>query len=248
MRRRRLKHSFFTILGLLFVYFAGYSGYALANSSLFDVAVISVEGNTVVSRDEILVLSGLSTGANLLKISPVRVETSISTQPYIKDVDVSRSFPDTVAIRVSERTPFALISCDERYLVLDEDGFCLIEIGLIAAESWTLPSIRCSSEAAGLSPGDLSEDKGVVAALALIKMLDPFFLENILEFDAASAEKLTVINNDGLPVYFGLPEDLERKVHNYEELLIKNRERCNAQTLNYVDIRYDTQITLSWKQ
>jgi cell division septal protein FtsQ len=107
--------------------------------------------------------------------------------------------------------------------------------------------VLCSSNAAQMMPGEKSEDTGVLAALALIKKLDPYFLENILEFDAPTAEKLAVINRDGLKVLFGQPEDLDRKLQNYEELLIKNAEKCNAETLNYVDLRYDTQITLNWK-
>ncbi|MCL1805023.1 MAG: FtsQ-type POTRA domain-containing protein [Clostridiales bacterium] len=247
LRLRRLKHAFFTGLGLILIAFAGFSGYTLANSSFFDLEEIRVEGNAAISRDEIVALSGLRMGDNLLKVSGGRVAESISVQPYIKEIGVKRVFPGRVEIRVGERTPMALVGADGQYLVLDESGYCLTEAALVAAESWTLPCIRCSSEGVALEPGRQTQDKGILAALALIKKLDPFFLENILEFDAPSAEKLAVINIDGLPVYFGPPEDLDRKLQNYEELLIKNREKCNASTLNYVDIRYDTQITLSWK-
>ena len=247
LRVRRLKRAFFTGLGVILIASAGYTGYALANSSFFELEEIKVEGNNTIARDELVALSGLRIGDNLLKVSCDRAARGVASQPYIKDADVTRVLPNRIEIKVSERTPIALISAEGRHLVLDENGYCLIEVGPVAAESWTLPSIRCSSEGMSLSPGEQSEDKGIMAALTLIKKLDPFFLENILEFDAPSAEKLAVINNDGLPVYFGLPEDLDRKLQNYEELLIKNREKCNADTLNYVDIRYDTQITLNWK-
>ena len=247
LRLRRLKRSLFSILGLLFIASAGYAGYAFAHSSFFDLNEIQIEGNVIVSRDELIALSGLRHGVNLLGVSTEQAAAGMRSQPYIKDAAVARSFPNKIEIRVSERTPLALISDGERHLVLDESGHCLTEVGLVAAESWSLPSIRCSSEAAVLHPGEQSEDDGVLAALTLIQKLDPFFMENILEFNAMTADKLAVINIDGLPVYFGPPEDLDRKLQNYEDLLIKNRENCNAETLNYVDIRYDTQITLSRK-
>ena len=247
LRLRRLKRTLATVLGLLMIGAAGYGGYYFANSPVFNLNEIRIEGNRIVSRDELIALSGLELGANLLKVSPEQAAAGIRTQPYVKEVSVTRSFPNKVDIRISERMPMALINGDGRYLVLDEGGQCLTEVGLAGAESWRLPSIRCSVEAAALAPGEKSDDKGVQAALALIKKLDPFFMENILEFDAPSAERLAVINMDGLQVYFGPPEDLDRKLQYYEDLLIKNREKCNAQTLNYVDIRYDTQITLNWK-
>ncbi|MEL7622188.1 MAG: FtsQ-type POTRA domain-containing protein [Clostridiales bacterium] len=245
--RRRLKRTFITGLGLIFIFLAGFGGYSLANSSFFDLKEIKVAGNEVLSQDELIQLSGLRIGINLLKVSRQQVAESVQSHPYVKEVDVRRSLPNKIEIRIAERSPMALISGDQRYLILDGEGYCIAEVGLATAESWTLPSIRCSSEAMDLLPGEKTENDGVLAALALIEKLDPFFLENILEFDAPSAEKLAVINIDGLPVYFGPPENLDRKLQYYEELLIKNKEQCNAQTLNYVDLRYDTQPILSRK-
>jgi cell division protein FtsQ len=247
LRLRRLKRALLAIASLLLMFSAGYVGYRFAHSPFFDLMDIRIQGNVIVARDEIIALSGLRFGDNLMNVSTERAEEAINSLPYIKDAIVTRSFPNRVDVRVSERTPLALISGGDRYLVLDESGHCLTEVGVVGAESWTLPSIRCSDEAAAIWPGERTDDEGVLAALALIKRLDPFFLENIIEFNAFSAERLAVVNTDGLLVYFGLPEDLDRKLQNYEELLIKNREKCNADTLNYVDIRYDTQITLSWK-
>jgi len=226
---------------------AWYAGYYFANSNFFDLSEIRVTGNVVVNRDEIIALSGLRVGTNILRITPEEVAANVRSQPYVKEAVVSRSLPNKIEIRVSERSPMVLISGDGRHLVLDEYGYCMAEVGIVAAESWTLPRIRCSEEAAALSPGERSTDKGVQAAIALIKELDLFFLENVSEIDAITVERLAVINTDGLRVYFGPPEALDRKLQNYEELLIKNRDRCNADTLNYVDLRYDTQITLSWK-
>ena len=246
-RQRRLKRTLATAVGLLLVYLAGLAGYTLANSSFFDLAAIKIEGNAVITRDEIIAASGLRFGSNLLKVSREQATANILSLPYIKEAEISRVFPDKVEIRISERAPLALINADGRYLVMDENGYCLMEVSPVTAESWELPTIRCGIDAVQLQPGERSEDKGVRAALALIQNLDPFFMENILVFDAPSAEKLAIINRDGLTVYFGLPEDLDRKLQNYEDLLIKNQETCNASTLQYVDLRYDTQITLHWK-
>ncbi|MCL1848322.1 MAG: FtsQ-type POTRA domain-containing protein [Clostridiales bacterium] len=236
------------MVGLLIIFLFGYGGYALANSSFFDITEIRIQGNGTVSRDEIIAMSGLRYGANSLKYHLGQVRANILSQPYVKTAEVSRVLPNRVDIRVSERTPAALIRTEDKFWVLDESGYCLVEAGLITAQSRALPNIRCSEEAAKLAPGERSQDKGVLAALALIKRLDPFFMESILEFEASSAERLAVICMDGLPVYFGQPEDLDRKLQNYEELLIKNAEQCNGETLEYVDLRYDTQITLKKKQ
>ena len=248
VRLHRIKRFFGTVAGLTLIYFAAVTGYSLANSSLFDLVEIAVAGNVTVSREEIVALSGIRIGTNLMNVSRLAAAESIRTQPYIKEAEVARIFPNRLEIRVTERVPLAIISYDERYLVLDENGYCLTEIGLATAESWVLPVIRSSSESIRILPGERSADKGVLAALSLIQQLDPLFMENIQSFEAPSAERVAVINTDGLRVLFGQPEDLDRKLQNYEELLLKNAEMCNADTLHYVDLRYDTQITLNWKR
>ena len=247
MRRRRLKRTLTTAVVFLFIYLSGTAGYALANSTLFDITEISVNGYSTVSREEIVAYSGARLGANILQLSSASASSSIQTLPYIKEAVVNISFPNKVAIHVTEREPIALLLVEDRYLIMDATGRCLAEVSQAVAGLQLLPVVLGNAYTVSLMPGEQSTDKGLGAALALIQRLDPFFMENIREIDALTAEKLAVINRDGLRVLFGPPEDLERKLQNYEELLLKNAEKCNADTLNYVDLRYDTQITLNWK-
>ena len=247
VRRQRIKRALVMAMAFVFIYIAGYTGFTLANSSLFDIATITVKGNRTVSREEIIAISGARIGANVLRLSRDHAGRSLMAHPYIQDAKVSWVFPNRVSITVSERLPVALVRTEDRCLVLDGSGFCLTEENSMPAAYEGLPLILGGVHAAALKPGDQTKDKGILAALTLIDRLDPFFMENIKAFDAPSGEKLAVINRDGLRVLFGLPEDLDRKLQNYEELLIKNAQRCNTDTLNYVDLRYDTQITLSWK-
>jgi len=247
LRIRRVKRVLLSILGLVLVTLAGLLSYSFAKSPFFDIKEINVTGNTTVSIDEIVALSGLKIGSNILQYSNARLEERITNQPFLRMVQVRRILPNRIDIKVVERIPMTVISAEEKYLILDEYGYCLSEVSPSTAESWSLPGIRCSPAAIDLKPGEQSVDKGVLAALTFMSKLDPFFLENVLEIDAPTAEKLAVINRDGLYVLFGQPEDLEKKLQKYEELLIKNAATCNADTLEYVDLRYDTQITLKWK-
>ena len=250
LRRRRLARVLFTGLGLILIVLAGIAGYALANSSLFDLREIRIEGNLAVPREELLVLSGLRLGTNLLRVSPAEAKAQLLTQPYIKEVEVRRRFPSEMSIKVVERAPMVLVSYDTQSLILDSEGICLENGNKAAAmaASWVqTPAIKSNFAAIQMKPGDKTEDEGILAAIALLKQLDAYFMENILEIDAASAWTLSVINLDGLTVYFGPPENLAQKLQNYEDLLIKNREECNADTLEYVDLRYDTQPIIKRK-
>ena len=247
LRIRRIKRAITTVFGIALCALAGFAGYTFANSSFFDISEIAITGNRTVSRDEIISLAKIRYGTNILRCSGSQVAQRLKVQPYIESAEVSRVFPSKIEIRVKERTPMALINADDRYFILDENGYCLTEVGVATAESWVLPGIRCNPRVASLTPGERSDDTGAQAALSLIKRLDPYFIENIYEIDAPSAEKLSLVNREGLRVFFGQAEDLDRKLRDYEDVLIKNAEICNADTLEYVDLRYDTQVTLKWK-
>jgi cell division septal protein FtsQ len=97
------------------------------------------------------------------------------------------------------------------------------------------------------NPGDQLSSEGVTAALNLIDQLDPYFLESIEEFRAPSAWELTLITHQGVQVKFGPPENLERKLGFYETILLKNNSQYNEDTLEYVDLRYETQPVVKKK-
>ena len=247
MIRRRLRRAILTGLGIIIVGLAAFGGYTFANSTFFDLMEIRLYGNVAVDRDELIQLTGLRIGANMLLIYPGQVRQSVLSHPFVRTASVTRSLPNRIDIEITERSPFVLVYSESRFLILDDEGYCMMEVSDQVAESWNLPRIRASHWAALIEPGERSRDEGVLAGLELIQQLDPFFMKNILEIYTPSAERLTLINNDGLPVLFGPPVDLERKLHHYEQLLIRNRDTINASTINYIDIRFDTQPTISWR-
>lgn len=239
-RRAQLKRTMTTGLALIFVFMAGFCGYSLANSSLFDLTEVQVIGNTTVPMEQILEASGLRAGTNILKVSRREAAEGVQAIPFIKTVDIVRNFPSKMTITVTERTAKYLVYYGNRYLALDDELRCLYEASLAATANWPLPVIQLSSGAIMLDPGETTEDEGMVAAAALLDQLDPFFMENILEINAPSEWDMSVINLDGLRVYFGPPDNLPQKLQNYEELVIKNAAECNAQKLEYIDLRYDS--------
>lgn len=247
-RRRRFKRRALAGLGLILMAMAGWGGYWLSNSPWFDLKQILVEGNQTIQADDLRRLTGVRLGANILKVSTGDLAQNLKVNPFVKTSEVKRRYPDKLLIRITERTPAAIVSNSGRYLVLDEEGYCLQSLTLMSADRSDLPRIEAGSELQTLKPCGKTEDKGALAALALIRQLDPFFMENIREFRAPSEWELALITRDGLTVYFGPPENLSQKLQYYEELLVKNAAECNAETLEYVDLRYDAQPVIKRKE
>ncbi len=93
----------------------------------FMINNIIIENNITVTEKEILNAIGLCKGLNIFKANAKEYIEKISTFPNIKSATVVKQFPDTIVIKVQERTPIFqfLNGC---YFFIDEEGIVLAKM------------------------------------------------------------------------------------------------------------------------
>ena len=123
-KKRRKKHYF---LRFLLVLLAGGAVYAFLTSSVFVIDKIEIEGNTIISDDDIIEQSGAAEGDNLFKVSGHKVRKALKKNCYIADADIDRKLPDTLTITITERVPVIAMKQGAGYIILDGDGYVLDE-------------------------------------------------------------------------------------------------------------------------
>ncbi len=123
-KKRRKKHYFLRFL-VLVALIAG--AYVFMTSSVFSIDRITVEGNTLMSDDDIIKQSGVNIGDNMFEQTGRRVKTALSENKYIADVKVSRELPNIYKIIITERTPVIAVSYEGKYVILDEEGYAVDE-------------------------------------------------------------------------------------------------------------------------
>jgi cell division septal protein FtsQ len=79
-------------------------------SPLFTVATIRVEGAVRVDQAEAVRLSGIKPGMRMIAVHPRECEQNIRANAWVRRAKVARRFPNTVVIRLTERTPIALVN------------------------------------------------------------------------------------------------------------------------------------------
>lgn len=94
----------------------------LAFSPLFDITKIKIEGNSKLTENTILNVSGIKEGQNILRINKNEIKQNIETLPYIDEVSIKRNWPDTLVISIKEKEAIAKIATVGAVLTLDEDG------------------------------------------------------------------------------------------------------------------------------
>ncbi|MDR1397947.1 MAG: FtsQ-type POTRA domain-containing protein [Desulfarculales bacterium] len=98
----------------------GYVG--LARSSWFDLREIKITGARHLSRLDILSAGGLGSHTGLLNMKPALVEAGIRENlPWINEVKIRRSLPDSIVIHVVEEIPYAVGLIDEQWFYLNHD-------------------------------------------------------------------------------------------------------------------------------
>jgi cell division protein FtsQ len=113
----------FTGLGVLVVLAMGAklgADWALT-SSTFAIKQVSFSGLVRAPEGDLMRVSGLSIGQNLLQLDVGSLERAISSHPWVKSARVTRRLPSSVSIEVVEHRPAAMVSLGELYL-LDDAG------------------------------------------------------------------------------------------------------------------------------
>lgn len=94
---------------------------ALASAGL-GVARITLEGQARTPTRDVSMAIAIAKGQSLLAIDPAEVRTRLLRLPWVADASVRRAYPDTVAIRLIEKLPFALWKHGAGVAVVERSG------------------------------------------------------------------------------------------------------------------------------
>jgi cell division protein FtsQ len=147
-------------------------------SPLFTVATIRVEGAMRVDQAEAVRLSGITPGMRMMSIRPVSCEQGIRRNPWVHGVRVSRHFPGTVVIRLTERTPIALVNAG-RVRYMDD---CGVLLPLFAETYSNLPVVS-----------GLGRDSAGCISFAVVARVKRF-LDDCVSEDPALARRISQID------------------------------------------------------
>lgn len=145
--RRENSPRTLTRLMVIGVFFAIVAGLVLAtirqslafltDNPLYAIQSVSVQEPSFLTADEVISLSGVQNGDNLLRLSLVDVRKKILEHPNIREAAVMRRLPNVLRIEIKEREPLAQISIGKNYLV-DGEGALLTWNDKFALREWPL--------------------------------------------------------------------------------------------------------------
>jgi cell division septal protein FtsQ len=186
--------------------------YALREEPVFPLEEVVVEGQSRLTADEALGLTGYPRGTNLLAIDTEVARSAIlAALPFVRDAVVERELPKRLRIRITERKPTLLVAMQHLYIA-DEQG--LLYRRLQPGDKRTLPILT------GLRRADIAARPRVVAeaiagALELVRALDGRCSEEIAYHEVRGYSAMLC---KGPEVRFGHPP-FAHKLSNLERAL-----------------------------
>ncbi len=218
------------------------SGRALLSTATFSVREIEVHGAKRLKASEVVALSGIKPGQDLLKIKLKSVGQQITTNPWIASAKVQRFFPGTVSISIKERQPIAVVNMGLLYY-LDDSGEPFKPLS--PGDQLDYPVITGISEE-DMAAGATTTKQALKTASELIKALNAdgtFILADISEIHYDRIKGFILYTLEGsTPIKIGneqFPEKLQRLAKVYGDL------KKQSGALQLIDLDYTDRIIVN---
>lgn len=169
-------------------------------SPILGVRSVAVTGTRDLTQDQVLTAAAVQPGTPMLRLDVGAIEARVRRLPRVFQVQVSREWPSTVRIDVTERDPIGYLAQGDGSHLVDITG---VDYAVVATPPTGLPKILLSS----VSPADQRTQAvvGVLAALpAQLKSL-------VLTIDARTPGSVTLGLTGGRTVRWGDAADSARK-------------------------------------
>ncbi len=211
---------------------------AVRSHPVFSIRNVVVEGADYIEPEEIIQTADIPRGENIFDFDIAAIAEHLETSYAAEDFVVYKKLPDTVAIKVRERKPVALLNAN-KIIGVDENGVPLPHVGASYVE--TLPIISGISSVEALSDSSTLERlKSGIALLGAISEKSPGVYGRISEVDVSSISDMgiTLLDN-GLQVIIG-SDDWNEKVPKLEDII--GRVGRQMEAVRAVDIRFGDKL------
>jgi cell division protein FtsQ len=213
----------------------------LDESSVFTLRSIQIEGNDLLSDEEILSLGELEPGLSARELDLVSVNAHIRENPFVQTVRVHRKLPDRIVIRIEEKEPVALLKVGDTFYCVDAEGLVLPSK---PGKLYDLPVLSGDFKG-GLDLGAQAGGARVERGLGFLRTIledRPELVSVISELVLDDNRELTLyLRRRGIPVRLG-KEGYPVKIRCLKAVLERLAQERTFSKVKYVDMRFNGRI------
>lgn len=196
------------------------AGWVVGFSSAFAVRSVQVAGVQRLDPGQVERVAKVPRGGSLALLDTAPIEARIRTLAPVADVDVSRRFPGTVRIEITERIPVAVLDAPDGRRLVDAEGVAYAPAGDSGSRYLVV-----ETGGAALTPENLVE------ILAMVDGLPELIRAKVDKVEADTVQEMTVLLSGGRKVLWGGPEETEFKAR-VLDLLLREKKTRTAKTFD----------------
>lgn len=187
------------VLALLVVTLVAGSAWAVLLSGYITARKVDVTGTQRLGDTRVERAADVPTGTPLARVDLDAIQARVESIASVRRVEVSRIWPHTVHIAVTERTPIAVIDRGEGLQALDAEG---VLFGSYATRPRRLPLVRTDPD---------TDAEALVESARVIAALPQRIAARVDTLEVASVDEIELVLTNGRRVVWGSAEDSDQK-------------------------------------
>lgn len=204
--------------------------FALLNSPLLEVNSVKVEGTDVLSTASVRQLAGLK-GQHVMLADLDAAQERIASLPMVKEVTVSRDWPNGIKVVIVERTPWGRWRANNTVWAIDSEGVILEG----PAPAWQGPIVTQVSALPPIKAGARVHTSAVHMASELHERGAPLALPSVVAYEWSLTDGLIVVTEHGR-IIFGDADGLNYKYAIWD--LLEQEAYRRGEPLLFADLRF----------
>lgn len=215
-RKQNMSLHYGTIALIVLVIFA-----VLSVTVFFNVETIIVTGSSIYTADEIVAVTGINGGDNMIRRNMGKIEEQITSELiYIETAEIKRKFPSSLEISVSPCEETACLSDGENgYWIVSQSGKILTSVSEPVKKMPVFYGTEPAEEQApGVTFASADENKtGVI--YELMKRSKSAFGSKITSYDVTDRLNISCMYEGRIEIEIGIIADIDYKFRLADEIL-----------------------------
>lgn len=210
-KRRRKRHT--TLYFFLIVLLVTGIGILLSVTLFFNVKTISVTGDVDYTNEDIIKMSGIKVGDNLIRLDTKRASDGIMlSMVYIESAQIDKQYPGNIEIKVTKCVPTAVMESETGYLVVSASGKILERKSAGAEDLFMIKGYKTLTE----KPGEYisAEDDQVTEIVSeILKECSKYKDHKITSVDVSDKFDIKLIYENRITFKMGNSSDIAYKLN-----------------------------------
>ncbi|QGF24236.1 cell division protein FtsQ/DivIB [Raineyella fluvialis] len=194
LRRQRRRLAVALVISVL----VAVAVWLLALSPVFATRAVDVQGTSLLTPDQVIAAAQVPDSVPLVRQDTTEIATRVRSLAPVRDVTVLRSWPHTISLQITERSPVVAFPVNGTYVLVDAEGRAYAQVG---------DAPKDVLQAQG-NPGDSAVTSAVGRTVAT---LPAAIRAQVRSVRADSAAAVTLELDKGRTVVWGGPEDPQLK-------------------------------------